>query len=156
MDWCWVRRWIGTFKSRDWGWGSWERFGRDVRYSVRSLRRSPGYAVVVILSLAIGIGATTSVFTVYHAAFLRSLPVRDPQELRILNWTGGRQTPARIVSGYIFGDNGVTRCGSFSFQAYQAIRNNAAAFSSVAGFSKVQTSVFSLLSAGHSWRRRIR
>jgi putative ABC transport system permease protein len=53
----------------------------DIRYAVRSLRRSPGFATVAILSLGLGIGANTAVFSLYNALVLRTLPVPNPEEL---------------------------------------------------------------------------
>jgi hypothetical protein len=97
-----------------WGWTWLERLGQDVRHVVRAIRRSPGFAIVAVLSLAIGIGASTSVFTVFYALFLRSLPVRDPQQLRFLSWTGGENAPAFNISGYGSSVNGVRTSGSFS------------------------------------------
>ena len=53
----------------------------DIRYAVRSLRRSPGFATMAILSLGLGIGANTAVFSLYNALVLRTLPVPNPEEL---------------------------------------------------------------------------
>jgi len=61
----------------------------DVRYALRSLRRSPGFAAVAALSLALGIGANTAIFQILDAVRLRSLPVRDPQELAEVRIVGG-------------------------------------------------------------------
>lgn len=62
--------------------GRWlEDFGKDVSYAVRWLRRSPVFLMVSVLSLALGIGANTAIFSLINALVLRSLPVRDPQRL---------------------------------------------------------------------------
>jgi len=60
---------------------------RDVRYAARSLRRTPGYAVVVVLTLALGIAANTAIFSVANSVVFRQLPYRDPSRLMVL-WDG--------------------------------------------------------------------
>ena len=67
---------------RDVGWESViESVWKDVRYAVRGLRRSPGFATVAILTLALGIGANTAIFSVVNSLLLRALPVSEPQAL---------------------------------------------------------------------------
>lgn len=58
--------------------------GKDLRYALRMLARSPGFAAVAILSLTLGIGANTTIFTLAKAIFLHSLPVKDPSTLVVL------------------------------------------------------------------------
>ncbi len=61
---------------------------RDGRYALRTFRRTPLFTAVAILTLALGIGANTTVFTFIENVLLRSLPVRDAQQLLFLNWGG--------------------------------------------------------------------
>src|SRR5664279_2333637 len=66
-----------------------ENAARDVRYGLRGLRRSPGFTAAAVLSLALGIGANTAIFSLFHTLMLRMLPVERPQELVSLYRTGG-------------------------------------------------------------------
>jgi len=59
----------------------------DVRYGLRQLRKSPGFTVVAVLSLALGIGVNTAIFSMINGILYKSLPVRNPHELRVINWT---------------------------------------------------------------------
>ena len=76
-----------------------ETFLRDLRYGLRMLRRSPGMAAVAILSLALGIGANTALFSVVDAVLLRTLPVQDPERLVLFEWQSGRAFRLSGMSG---------------------------------------------------------
>jgi predicted permease len=67
-----------------WRWKAIENFLQDVRYGFRTMRHSPGLTVVAVLSLALGIGANTAIFSLMNAVMLRDLPVRDPGQLVLL------------------------------------------------------------------------
>ena len=73
-----------------WAWTSLENFWQDLRYGVRQLKLSPVFAIVAILSLALGIGANTAIFQLLDAVRLRSLPVPNPQQL----------AEVRVAKGY--------------------------------------------------------
>jgi predicted permease len=64
-----------------WSWNWLEKFLRDLRYGVRTLTRSPGFSLTAILVMALGIGATTSLFTIVRSVLLKPLPFRDPDNL---------------------------------------------------------------------------
>ena len=64
-----------------WSWNWIEKLIRDLRYGLRTLRRAPGFALVAILVMALGIGATTSLFTIVRSVLLKPLPFADPDKL---------------------------------------------------------------------------
>ena len=66
-----------------------ESAARDLRYGLRGLRRTPGFTLAAVLSLALGIGANTAIFSLFHTLMLRLLPVEKPHELVSLYGTGG-------------------------------------------------------------------
>ena len=64
-----------------WGWVFWETLAQDVRYGFRTLAANKGFAAAAVLSLTLGIGANTAIFSIVNAIMLRSLPVEDPHRL---------------------------------------------------------------------------
>src|SRR5262245_15368417 len=58
-----------------------DRLAQDIRYALRTMRRTPGFTAVAILSLALGIGANTTIFSLIDTLMLRPLPVREPERL---------------------------------------------------------------------------
>jgi predicted permease len=75
-----------------------ERLIQDLRYGIRMLAKAPAFTTVAILTLALGIGANTAIFTLVDSVLLRSLPVANPSQLVVLNWTA-RKEPK--IQGYM-------------------------------------------------------
>jgi len=81
-----------------------ENFVNDVRFALRALRRSPSFAVTAILTVAIGIGASTAIFSVVDAVLLRPLPIPRPDDFTYLGWVWkkGNEVPALTSFQYEF------------------------------------------------------
>jgi predicted permease len=107
-------------ESRDmWGWNWLEHTVQDVRYGLRMLMKSPGFTGVAILSLGLGIGANTAIFTLINNVMLKSLPVRDPEQLVSFGKAEG--------GGILAGLEGPIDI--FSYDFYRRIENQYDAFS---------------------------
>src|SRR5690242_11769611 len=77
-------------------------FLKDTRYGARLLRRHPGFAAVAVLSLGLGIGGATAVFTLVNAIVLRTLPVPDPQQLYQAQTIAAGRDHGDLFSGPVF------------------------------------------------------
>ncbi len=108
---------------------------QDARYGLRQLRKAPALAMAVVLSIAIGVGANTAIFTLVDAALLKPLPVSDPDALRIIQWTSNGFPPG-IEN--INGDFGPTAGGrslgsSVSAALYRKLAREQKAYSALIG-----------------------
>jgi len=88
---------------------------RDLRYAFRILLKHPSSAAIVVITLALGIGANTAIFGLVDRILLKSLPVRNPDELRLVLWTGHSRIPMHGGSGYSPILYGVQAHSSFSY-----------------------------------------
>jgi predicted permease len=96
-----------------------KRLFQDLHFGLRQLRKNPAFTAVAVITLALGIGANTAIFTVVNALLLKALPVRDPQQLVIV----GDPTVVNGVS------NGTPQTSIFSYPLYKELRDRNSVFS---------------------------
>jgi len=115
-------------KSRmTWGWESIESFLQDMNYGIRAMLRSPALTLVALLSLALGIGANTAIFSLLDAVLLRSLPVQNPSQLVLLGDGEDNGT-----------SDAVDQTDLYSYPFYRQLRQKNAVFSDVAAMSSFE------------------
>ena len=103
---------------------------QDLRYALRTLAKNPGFTLCVLLTLALGIGATTSIFTLVHAVLLKSLPVANPGELYRL----GRESRCCYRAGY----SQEREFSLVSYDLYKYLRDNTTGFAELAAFPALE------------------
>ena len=118
-----------------------DTFLQDLRFTVRHLGKHPGLSVIIVLSLALGIGANTAIFSLIRGVILRQLPVRDPGQLVLFYW-GGDTWPKGLSQSGAGGPSG-TGWGSSSrslpFPIYREIASDKTLFESAIAFAPVGT-----------------
>jgi len=103
-----------------WGWMSLDALGKDIRHSLRMMRRSPGFTVAVVFSLALGIGVNTTVFSVVNAFIFRPLPV-------------GHSSQLAVVAGVVSSSGQMGPVSFLDLQDYRAATRGV--FEDIAGYS---------------------
>src|SRR5437868_14360681 len=121
----------------------WSELGQDVRYGCRTITANKAFSAVAVLSLALGIGANTAIYSFMESILLRSLPVADPESLVVLNWHSrppkdGDKESVHVVHGLqgIFwpGDKGAMFSGIFPYPAFETLREENPVFSTLFGY----------------------
>ena len=104
--------------------GLFEDLISDSRYALRQLRKSPGFTAIAVLTLALGIGANTSIFTLVHAVMLERLPVADPSHLYVLGDAKVCCDTTELRDDFAL----------YSYPLYQRVKENTPEFSEIAAF----------------------
>lgn len=96
-----------------------ESLGRDLRFGLRGLWRNPGFTLMAVLTLGLAIGTNATIFSLFDQALMQALPVRSPNELVVLNYTGSR-------SGHLHseGGNSPGHQHEFSYPMYKDLRDH--------------------------------
>ena len=116
---------------------------QDIRYGCRTIAANKAFSALAVLSLALGIGANTAIFSLMESILLRSLPVGDPESLVVLNWHSrppkeGDKEFVSVMHGLqgLFwpGDKGALVTGIFPYRAFETLRQENPVFSTLFGY----------------------
>lgn len=118
-----------------WGTQIWDEVRADTRYGLRMLAKEPGFTAIAIASLALGIGANTTIFTITRQVLLDKLEVYQPEDLRLFAWTADQNRVPVRVWGHWNETNHT--CTSFSYPVYQQLRRQNSVFEDVFAFKVI-------------------
>ncbi len=110
-----------------------QSFIQDIRYALRQLRKSPGFAATVVITLALGIGANAAIFSLFDQVLLRMLPVENPKELVRFHWSGAFNGSMSSFGGDSF--------NYFSYPMYKDLREQNQVFSGMLAADKASVGI---------------
>ena len=125
-----------------WTWTFFEQLVQDLRYALRAMIHNRAFTALAALSLALGIGANTAIYSFLDALLLRSLPVSDPASLVVLNWRAKvwrGDSVVEAMSGSIYDDSRMgSVSGIFPYPAFELLQNSDTVFSEVFAYCRTQ------------------
>ena len=140
-----VTRWKEESRAM-WSWTFLEQFIQDLRYAVRAMLNNRAFTALAALSLALGIGANAAIFSFMDAILLRSLPVKDPESLAMINWHtkgstfrggSGARSVVHAMSGSIYSSEAGSTAAILPYPALEVFqKGGSSVFSSVFAFRK--------------------
>jgi predicted permease len=112
---------------------------QDLKYGVRMLLKSKGLTAIAVMSLAVGIGASTAIFSLIDAVLLKDLPVKNANELVLFDWLSGPKLMAGSIDGHLGKDDatGLSTSTSFSYATFTQFRDNTETLSDVFAFTEL-------------------
>ena len=136
-----------------WNWSFFEQLLQDIRYAARTMRANRLFTIAGVLSLALGIGANTAIYSFMDAILMRALPVQHPEQLVIFHWRAKGRSPV------VHGINGTARRNpdggsispNFPYGAYESFTASHHALASVFAYAYAQR--FNLVGAEPGLRR---
>ena len=125
---------------RMWSFVFFEQLAQDLRYALRSMAANPLFTATAALSLALGIGANTAIYSFMDAILMRSLPVAHPEQLAIVEWHSARRSPVvRSINGTARGDGKGGRWSpNFPYPAFEKLGADRQVFSTLFGYTYAQ------------------
>ena len=114
-----------------WTWTLVEQLAQDVQYALRTMIRNPGFSGLAVLTLALGIGANTAIYSFMDSILIRSLPVQDPASLAVVKWRsqpvnfgapGGPEFVLHSIDGSTWRESGGVTAAIFPYPAFERLQ----------------------------------